>query len=249
MKSLSRIRLLATPWTAVHQAPPSMGFSRQEPWSGVPSPSPTWVYCTRISVTLVVIVTAFVPQNIQASVSGTTASYSVASLVAQTVKNLPAMWETGVRSLGREDPLEKVMATHSSILAWRILWIEKSGWLQSMGLQRIEYNWRINTFTFCGFPVPLCADLLCLLSMCLALFQPRGKQVTQARITEFSPESENWASDRKLVDLRNLSGAADHYKYSSSFYAQIQSFSFSSHLLAPPHPFRNSLCYTFSLSQ
>ena len=54
---------------------------------------------------------------------------------------------------------------------------EKSGGLQSMGLQRIEYNWAINTFTFtfCGFPAPLCADLLCLLSMCLALFQPRGK--------------------------------------------------------------------------
>ena len=48
-----------------------------------------------------------------------------ASLVAQTVKRLPVMWETHVRSLGREDPLEKEMATHSSILAWRILWIEE----------------------------------------------------------------------------------------------------------------------------
>ena len=127
MKSLSRIRLLATPWTAAHQAPPSMGFSRQEYRSGVPLPSPTRVYCTPISVTLVVIVTAFVPQNIQTSVSGTTtASCSGASLVAQTIKNLPAMWETGVRSLGWEDPLEMVMATYSSILAWRILWTERS---------------------------------------------------------------------------------------------------------------------------
>ena len=48
--------------------------------------------------------------------------YSWASLVAQLVKNLPAMWETWVRSLGWEDPLEKGKATHSSILAWRILW-------------------------------------------------------------------------------------------------------------------------------
>ena len=57
------------------------------------------------------------------------------SLMAQTVKNLPAMQETPVRSLGREDPLEKGMATHSSILAWRIPWTEEPGGLQSMGLQ------------------------------------------------------------------------------------------------------------------
>ena len=50
-----------------------------------------------------------------------------ASLVAQTVKNLPAMQETQVRSLGREDPLEKEMETHSSILAWRIPWTEEPG--------------------------------------------------------------------------------------------------------------------------
>ena len=55
-----------------------------------------------------------------------------ASLVAQTVKNLPAVRETQVRSLGREDPLEKEMAPHSSILAWRIPWMEKPGGLQSL---------------------------------------------------------------------------------------------------------------------
>ena len=52
-----------------------------------------------------------------------------ASLVAQAVKNLPAMMETQVRSLGWEDPLEKGMAAHSSILAWRIPWTEEPGWL------------------------------------------------------------------------------------------------------------------------
>ena len=52
------------------------------------------------------------------------------------VKKLPAMQETGVRSLGWEDPLEKSMVTHSSILAWRIPWTEESGGLQSMGSQR-----------------------------------------------------------------------------------------------------------------
>ena len=55
-------------------------------------------------------------------------------LVVQTVKNLPAMQETWTRSLGREDPLEEGMATHSSTLAWRIPWTEEPGGLQSMGL-------------------------------------------------------------------------------------------------------------------
>ena len=62
------------------------------------------------------------------------------SLVAQTVKNLPAMWEKRVQSLGWEDPLEEAMATHSSILAWRIPWTEEPGKLQSIGSQRIRHN-------------------------------------------------------------------------------------------------------------
>ena len=60
--------------------------------------------------------------------------------MAQTVKNLPAMQETCVRSLGWEDPLEKKMATHSNILAWKILWTEEPGGLQSMGLQRVGHD-------------------------------------------------------------------------------------------------------------
>ena len=63
-----------------------------------------------------------------------------ASLVAQTVKRLPAMWETWVQSLGQEDPLEKEMATHSSTLAWKIPWMEEPGGLQSMGSQRVGHN-------------------------------------------------------------------------------------------------------------
>ena len=63
-----------------------------------------------------------------------------ASLVAQMVKNVPARWETWVRSLGWEDPLEKGMATHSSILVWRIPRMEEPGRLQSMGLQRVRHN-------------------------------------------------------------------------------------------------------------
>ena len=57
--------------------------------------------------------------------------------MAQTVRNLPVIQESRVQSLGGEDPLEKEMATHSSILAWRIPWTQKPGGLQSMGSQRV----------------------------------------------------------------------------------------------------------------
>ena len=57
--------------------------------------------------------------------------------MAQTVKHLPTMWETWVQSLGQEDFLEKEMVTHSSILAWKIPWMEEPGRLESMGLQRV----------------------------------------------------------------------------------------------------------------
>ena len=60
--------------------------------------------------------------------------------MAQMVKSLPAMQETWIQSLGQEDPLEKEMATHSSILAWKIPWMEEPGGLQSMGLQRVGHN-------------------------------------------------------------------------------------------------------------
>ena len=60
--------------------------------------------------------------------------------MAQMVKNLPAMQETRVQSLSLEDPLKEDMATHSSILAWRIPWTEEPGGLQSMGLQRVGHD-------------------------------------------------------------------------------------------------------------
>ena len=67
-----------------------------------------------------------------------------ASLVAQRVKQLPAMRETGVRSLGREDPLQEGMATHSSILAWNSPWTEEPGGVQSMGLQESDMTEQLN---------------------------------------------------------------------------------------------------------
>ena len=62
------------------------------------------------------------------------------SLVAQMVKSLPAVQETQVQSLGEEEPLKKEMATHSSILAWKIPWTEEPGRLQSMGSQRVGHD-------------------------------------------------------------------------------------------------------------
>ena len=61
-------------------------------------------------------------------------------MVDQTVKSLPAVWETSIRSLGQEDPLEKAMAPHSSALAWKIPWMEEPGRLQSMGSQRVIHD-------------------------------------------------------------------------------------------------------------
>ena len=66
--------------------------------------------------------------------------FTWSSLVAQTVKNLPAIWETGVQFLGQDDLLEKGMATHSSILAWRITQTEEPGMPQFMELQRVGHD-------------------------------------------------------------------------------------------------------------
>ena len=76
-----------------------------------------------------------------------TFSFNYAFLVAQMVKNLPAMQETQVQFLGQEDPLEKGMATQSSILPWRIPWTEEPGGLQSTGSQRVRHDWATNTTT------------------------------------------------------------------------------------------------------
>ena len=70
-----------------------------------------------------------------------TYSFLWASLVTQMVKDLPAMWENLVWSLGQEDPLEKEMATHSSIVAWRISWTKEPGRLQFKGSQRFRHDW------------------------------------------------------------------------------------------------------------
>ena len=119
---LSHVRLFATPWTAVCQASLSFPIS----WSCSNLLPLSWWCHPTISSS----VTPFssYPQS------------SAASLVTQVVKNLPAIRETRVQPLGWEDPLERGMATHSSILAWRIPWTEEPGGLQSMGSQRVGHD-------------------------------------------------------------------------------------------------------------
>ena len=85
-----------------------------------------------------------------------------ASLEAQRINRLPAMQETRVRSLGWEDPLEKEMATHSSILAWRIPWLEEPSGLQSTGSQRVGHDWA--------------TSLSCLRSILICLYSPSQEQ-------------------------------------------------------------------------
>ena len=75
------------------------------------------------------------------------------SLVAQTVKHLPTMWETWVQTLGQEVLLEKEMVTHSSILAWKIPWMEEPSRLQSMGSQRVGHDWATSISFFLSFMI------------------------------------------------------------------------------------------------
>ena len=142
---LSRVRLFATPWTVAYQAPPSMGFSRQEYWSGLLFPSPGNLPDSGIEPTslmspalagrfLTTGATFYLPSNWPIP------PITLTSLVAQTVKasaynvgDLGSIPGSG-RSSGEE------MATHTSTLAWKIPWTEEHGRLQSMGLERVRHD-------------------------------------------------------------------------------------------------------------
>ena len=99
--------------------------------------------------------------------------YSWGSLVAQMIKNLPAVPETWVWSLGWEDPLQKEMATHSSLRAWRIPWTEEPGRLQSLGSQRIRHDWGTN---FLPLHSIIISDDAFLSGIDLHLFRPLGER-------------------------------------------------------------------------
>ena len=123
----SFVWLCGTLSTVAHQAPLSMGFSRQEYWSRLPgmiSKGSSWPRdWTCVSYVPCIGRLASLPKLVPPRKPPKAASFAYnASVVTQLVKNPPAMWETWVQSLGREDPLKKGMVTHSSILAWRIPW-------------------------------------------------------------------------------------------------------------------------------
>ena len=124
VKSLSCVRLLVTPWTAAYQAPPSMGFSRQEYWSGVPLPSPG----------------DLLKPGIRTQVSCITGRF----FYQLSHKGSPGILEWV------DYPSEKARAPHSSTLAWKIPWAEGPGRLQSMGSPRVGHDWvtSLSLFTF-----------------------------------------------------------------------------------------------------
>ena len=134
MKSLSRVRLFATLWTVAPQAPPSLGFSRQEYWSGLPFPSPGDLPDPGILSALFCLSWFLFPHSPESLRPQDT----VASIWRQQygVSHQTDLDLTYVSHIC----LEKEMATHSSILAWRIPWMEEPGGLQSTGSQRVGHD-------------------------------------------------------------------------------------------------------------
>ena len=134
VKSLSRVWLLATPWTAAYQAPPSMGFSRQEYWSGVPLPSPflSLAYINLFSIK--------------------TSKYLAFNTYLMVVWMYFLSWINCFYSFIflQLYNSEKAMAPHSSTLAWKTPWTQEPGRLQSMGSRRVRHDWvtSLSLFTF-----------------------------------------------------------------------------------------------------
>ena len=136
----------------------------------------------------------------------------LASLVTQTVKHLPSMQETRVWSLGRENPLEKETATHSSTLAWKIPWMEEPGRLQSMGLQRVGHDW-VTSFSL--FYITRSNNLhkvkVKVAQSCLTLCDPMNYTVNgilQARILEWVafPFSRGSSQPRVRTQVSSIAG-------------------------------------------
>ena len=153
-----------TPQTTAHQAPLSVEFFRQEYWSGLPFLSPGdlldpgiypvspafpalaggfFYHCATRKAwdrSLARVYNTGSRQKFVKTVFTNNYTPWKSSLVAQRLKRLPLMRETWVQSLGQEDPLEKEMTTHPSILAWRIPWMDEPGGLQSTGSQRVGHD-------------------------------------------------------------------------------------------------------------
>ena len=140
VKLLSHVRLFATPWTVAYQVPPSMGFSRQEYWNGLSFPSPGDLSNSGIRTGSPTLAGGFFTTEPPGKLNYKIIYHLPTRRIypgGTVIKNLTVMWETWVQSLDQEYLLEKEMATHSSVLAWKIPWMEKPGRLQSMGSQRV----------------------------------------------------------------------------------------------------------------
>ena len=142
MKSLSHVRLFATPWTVAYQAPQSTEFSRQEYRSGSLLYG---IFLTQGSNLGLPHCWQMLYRQTQVScIAGRcfTVEPGSPALRADTLpsEHQPAVRETRVQSLCQEDPVEKEMATHSGTLAWKIPWTEEHGRLQSMGSQRVGHD-------------------------------------------------------------------------------------------------------------
>ena len=146
----------ATPWTAACQAPLSVGSPGRNTGVGClallqglfPTQGSTLhllcLLCWRVLAVVGSLPLAPPAKPIYDTQLRKMCKYSGAPLVVQRLKRLPAMWETRVLSLGEEDPLEKEMATHSSILVWRIPWTEELGGLQSAGRKESDTTERLH---------------------------------------------------------------------------------------------------------
>ena len=140
-----------------------------------------------------------------------------ASQMAQMVKNAPAMQETWVQSPGGEDPLKKGMATHSSILTWRIPWTEEPGRLQSMGSQTVEHNFQIRKGVHQG----------CILSPCLFNLYSEFSSVAQSCLTLCDPMN------------RSTPGLPVHHQlleFTQTYVHQVCDANQPSHPLSSPSP-------------
>ena len=132
-----------------------------------------------------------------------------ASLVAQRLKRLPGMQETWVWFLGREDPLEKEMATHSSTLAWRIPWREEPGRLQSMGSQRVGHDWA-TSLHFTSLHILFLAFLVMLLSVialhdCIHVGKEHRNSRSKWLVVPSTSQLTHRSADRNIRDITTTS--------------------------------------------
>ena len=136
---LSHVRLFATPWTVAHQAPPSMGFSRQEYWSGLPFPSPGDLPDPGIEPRSPSLQADALPSEPPGKPAEAHKEDRINIWKEINLIFSPSS-EMTFGNFFFANELEKEMATHSSILAWKIPWMEEPGRLQSMGSRRVGHD-------------------------------------------------------------------------------------------------------------